>query len=202
MSDKFKFVFPNKEYKQQAIDYINEFQLNNSSINGTGGLENYLDDYDLWLNKIIEDKIREFSEKRVPSLTYFLIRVNDNKIVGMINIRLMLNEKLKNHGGNIGYSIRPNERSKGYNLINLYLGLLVCQENNIKEVLMDCSKNNIASAKTIQHFDAQLEKEYLDDEDIIQDYIIDVNQAILKHKDEFVNFIADDLLIKSIFIHD
>lgn len=34
MSDKFKFVFPNKEYKQQAIDYINEFHLNNSSING------------------------------------------------------------------------------------------------------------------------------------------------------------------------
>ena len=202
MSDKFKFVFPNKEYKQQAIDYINEFQLNNSSINGTGGLENYLDDYDLWLNKIIEDKIREFSEKRVPSLTYFLIRVNDNDIVGMINIRLMLNENLKQHGGNIGYSIRPNERGKGYNLINLYLGLLVCQEKNIKEVLMDCIKNNIASAKTMQHFDAQLEKEYLDDNVIIQDYIIDVNQAILKHKDEFVNFIADDLLIKSIFIHD
>ena len=202
MSDKFKFVFPNKEYKQQAVDYINEFQLNNSSINGTGGLENYLDDYDLWLNKIIEDKNREFSEKRVPSLTYFLIRVNDNDIVGMINIRLMLNENLKQHGGNIGYSIRPNERGKGYNLINLYLGLLVCQENNIKEVLMDCSKNNIASAKTMQHFDAQLEKEYLDDNVIIQDYIIDVNQAILKHKDEFVNLIADELLTNSISFHD
>ena len=202
MSDKFKFVFPNKEYKQQAVDYINEFQLNNSSINGTGGLENYLDDYDLWLNKIIEDKNREFSEKRVPSLTYFLIRVNDNDIVGMINIRLMLNENLKQHGGNIGYSIRPNERGKGYNLINLYLGLLVCQEKNIKEVLMDCIKNNIASAKTMQHFDAQLEKEYLDDNVIIQDYIIDVNQAILKHKDEFVNLIADDLLVKNISFHD
>ena len=63
---------------------------------------------------------------------------------------------------------------------------------------MDCSKNNIASAKTMLHFDAQLEKEYLDDGEIIQDYIIDVNQAILKHKDEFVNLIANDLLIKNI----
>lgn len=67
---------------------------------------------------------------------------------------------------------------------------------------MDCSKNNIASAKTMLHFDAQLEKEYLDDGEIIQDYIIDVNQAILKHKDEFVNLIANDLLIKNISFHD
>lgn len=32
----------------------------------------------------------------------------------MINIRLALNERLKKYGGNIGYSIRPTERGKGY----------------------------------------------------------------------------------------
>ena len=35
------------------------------------------------------------SEERVPAKTYFLIRESDNKIVGMINIRLALNERLK-----------------------------------------------------------------------------------------------------------
>ena len=45
----------------------------------------------------------------------------------MINIRLALNESLKKYGGNIGYCIRPVERGKGYNKINLYLGLKICQ---------------------------------------------------------------------------
>ena len=45
---------------------------------------------------------------------------SDNKIVGMISIRLKLNKALWNFGGNIGYSIRPSERRKGYNKINLF----------------------------------------------------------------------------------
>lgn len=50
----------------------------------------------------------------------------------MINIRLALNEKLRKFGGHIGYSICLTERGKGFNKINLYLGLKVCQEYGIK----------------------------------------------------------------------
>lgn len=32
--------------------------------------------------------------------------------------------KMKQFGGNIGYGIRPTERRKGYNKMNLYLGLI------------------------------------------------------------------------------
>ena len=38
----------------------------------------------------------------------------------MINIRLALNERPRRFGGNIGFSIRPSERGKGCNKINLY----------------------------------------------------------------------------------
>ena len=49
---------------------------------------------------------------------------NDNKIDGTINIRWNLSESMKKFGGNIGYGIRPIERRKEYNKINLYLGLI------------------------------------------------------------------------------
>lgn len=98
------------------------------------------------------------SEERVPAKTYFLIRESDNKIVGMINIRLALNERLKKLGGHIGYGIRPIERRKGYNKINLYLGLLECQKHGIKEVLMDCDKKKLGSAKTMKALDGKLVK--------------------------------------------
>lgn len=148
--EKLKHIKPSKEYEQEALEYINEFYEYNSDINGTGGLQRYLDNYDKWLEKLEEDRTRIPNEEKVPAETYFLVRENDNKIVGMINIRLTLNENLKKFGGHIGCSIRPTERKKGYNKVNLYLGLLCCKEHGISEVLMDCDKSNLGSAKTMQ----------------------------------------------------
>lgn len=186
--EKFKLVQPSLEYKKQAIEYIQEQNEYNSPINGVGGLNRYLEDYEGWLEKLEEDRNRQITEERVPAETFFLIRENDNKIVGMINIRFALNKKLRKVGGHIGYSIRPTERRKGYNKINLYLGLLECQKHGIKRVMLSCNKENLGSAKTIQSFDAELEREFYDDETYHcqeQVYWIDVDSAIEKKKKEF-----------------
>ena len=113
----------------------------------------------------------------------------------MINIRLTLNENLKKFGGHIGYSIRPTERKKGYNKVNLYLGLLCCKEHGISEVLMDCDKSNLGSAKTMQALGGKLIKEYYDDtyaHCIVQDYIINVEEAIEKYSSIYEPFIIND----------
>lgn len=67
----------------------------------------------------------------------------------MINIRLALNERPRRFGGNIGFSIRPSERGKGCNKINLYPGLKVCAEHGIKSVLPDADPEDPASRRTI-----------------------------------------------------
>lgn len=200
--EKFKHVRPTKEYEKEAIEYINEFYKYNSKINGTGGLDRYLDNYDEWLEKLEDDRNRIPNEKLVPSETFFLIREKDNKIVGMINIRLTLNETLKKYGGHIGYGIRPTERQKGYNKINLYLGLLCCQQYGIKEVLLDCDKTNLGSAKTMQALGGVLVKEHYDDvyaHCVVQYYVIDVDSSIERYKDIYGDFIIkDDCLSKKI----
>ena len=130
--ERFYLEVPGIGRKEEAIAFIREFHEYGSEINGTGGLNRYLDHYESWLEKLNEDYIREPGEEKVPARTFFLIRENDNKIIGMINIRLALNEKLRQYGGHIGYSIRPSERGKGYNKINLYLGLKVCDQYGIE----------------------------------------------------------------------
>jgi len=190
--DRMKYEVPSLKRKRDAIDYINEFYEYNSEINGTGGLQRYLDNYEGWLKKLEEDYIMIPSEERVPAKTYFLVREEDNKIVGMINIRLTLNENLRKLGGHIGYSIRPTERRKGYNKINLYLGLLECQKYGIKEVLMDCDKNNLGSARTMQALGGILIREYYEDQKYnttIQDYVINVNESIEKYKGNYKKYI-------------
>jgi len=182
--EKFYLEEPCIKRKKEAIDFINEFYKYKSPINGTGGLQRFLDNYEGWLEKLEEDYKRIPNEEKVPARTYFLVRKEDNKIVGMINIRLALNERLKKYGGNIGYSIRPTERGKGYNKINLYLGLKNCQKYGIKEVLMDADKDNPASWKTMEALGGQMIKEYFDDEYsncIVKVYKINVNESIEKY---------------------
>lgn len=190
--EKFYFEEPNINRKEEAIEYINEFYEYKSDINGTGGLQRYLDDYEGWLDKLQQDYTRIANEEKVPAKTYFLIRSNDNRIVGMINIRLALNEKLKKYGGHIGYSIRPTERGKGYNKINLYLGLKVCQKYGIDKVLMDADKDNLASWKTMEALGGINVREFFDDENahcIVKDYEINVNESIRKNSEIYETMI-------------
>lgn len=193
--EKFKHVRPTKKYEKQAIEYINEFYEYNSNINGVSGLYRFLDNYDGWLLKLEEDRNRIPSEEKVPTETFFLIRENDDRIVGMINIRLTLNERLHKFGGHIGYSIRPTERRKGYNKINLYLGLLFCEDNDINEVLMDCDKDNLASARTMIDLGGELLRESYDPliaEEVVQYYKIDVRKSINDNRSIYERFISCD----------
>lgn len=193
--EKLKHVIPSKEYEEKAIDYINEFKEYGSQINGTGSLDRYLDNYDGWLEHLEEVRNTIPNEEKVSAETFFLVRENDDKIVGMINIRLVLNEHLKEHGGHIGYSIRPTERRKGYNKVNLYLGLLFCQEHGIDEVLLDCDKDNLGSAKTMQALGGVLVREYYEDKEyhcVVQDYVIDFNKEINKYREIYEPMISEE----------
>jgi predicted acetyltransferase len=176
--DRLVFVIPNITHQIEAIEYIKEFKEYNSQINGTRRLAEYLDDYKGWLKKLENDlDYDNIIPDNVPRNTYFAIRKNDHKIVGMINIRHKLNDTLIKQGGHIGYGVRPTERKKGYATEILYLGLKRCKEMGIIKVLITCDNDNIGSIKTIQNNFGILENEILDEESnkIIQRYWIDTN---------------------------
>lgn len=181
--EKLYLVSPKIEYKEKAIEYIKEHHKFDSHINGCGGLDRYIDDYEGWLKKINEESKIEPNEKIVPTETYYLVRYSDDKIIGMINIRLCLNTNLKKCGGHIGYGIRPTERRKGYNKINLYLGLLVCQKYGIKVAKLDCDEDNLGSKKTMESLGGiQIKRSY--DEGhrcYVLRYEIDVDESIKKY---------------------
>ena len=183
--ERLRHVRPDISYKEDAIAYINEHYACNSNINGVGGLHRYLDDYEGWLHKLEADEHQIPNEERVPAETYFLVRESDNHIVGMINIRLVLNERLQKRGGHIGYGIRPSERNKGYNKINLYLALKRCQELGIENVVLDCDKNNLGSSKTMQALGGVLINEWYDEEEQETDqrYSINVAEAIKNYQE-------------------
>lgn len=131
------------------------------------------------------------NEEIVPARTYFLIRESDNRIIGMINIRTALNERLNKFGGHIGYGIRPTDRGKGYNKVNLYLGLKVCDEYGIDKVFMDADLDNPASWKTMEALGGERVKEYYNEDEkcVVVDYNIDVKKALETYKDVYEPYI-------------
>ena len=192
--DRFYFEKPSIERKNEIIEYLDEFVKYGSDINGSGSLDKIYEGYafEEALDRCLkmEDEDYADSVNRCPGKTFLLIREGDNRIVGSINVRWNLNEEMLQFGGHIGYGIRPTERRKGYNKINLYMGLIEAQKVGLERVMLDCDVNNIGSDKTIKALGGRLERTGIDPLDgaLTNVYWINVDEAVEKYKDAYKQY--------------
>lgn len=113
-------------------------------------------------------------ESWVPDSTYWLV-TDENKIVGVVNIRHSLTEHLFNTGGHVGYGIRPSERRKGYATKLLELSLEKTKELNIEKVLVVCDEVNTGSEKTILHNGGLRDDDFIEEDgNIVRRYWIEL----------------------------
>lgn len=108
----------------------------------------------------------------MPDSTFFCLDTDRNIFVGAVNIRHTLNEGLLKDGGHIGDGIRPSERGKGLGTRMIALAFEECGRLGLRDVLMCCDKDNIASARTIVKNGGVLENEIEVDGVIVQRYWI------------------------------
>lgn len=193
--EKFYLEKPSIERKNEIIEYLDEFVKYNSDINGSGFLDKIYDGYtfEQALDNCLNMENEEYAKSvnRCPGKTFLLVRENDNKIVGTINIRWNLSEAMKKFGGNIGYGIRPTERRKGYNKINLYLGLIEAKKLGLDRVMLDCAYDNIGSYKTMESLGGVLDREEINPFDgvLTKVYYFDVEECIKKYNDVYCSYL-------------
>ena len=196
--EKFYFEIPSLERKNEIIEYLDEFVKYGSDINGSGSLDKIYDGYTFEeaLDRCLKMEDEEYAKSvgRCQSRTFLLIRENDNKIVGTINVRWNLNEAMLRFGGHIGYGIRPTERRKGYNKINLYLGMLDAKKVGLEKVMLDCDVNNLGSDKTLKALGGKLERTEVDPSDgiLTNVYWFNVDETIEKYKNVYEPYIANN----------
>lgn len=173
--DKLKLITPSKEYSKQILSYRKEFLDNNDSMDGTSTLKKFevIDEWFEWVKN--NGHAETCAPGWVPDTQFLCIRQSDDRLVGMVDVRHILNDYLLNFGGHIGYSIRKSERNKGYAKEQLRLALLEGKKLGLERVLVTCYKDNIASQKVILALGGVLEDEAYDESDasITQRYWID-----------------------------
>lgn len=138
--------------KAEVLDYIKELVENGSKRDGI-----WYDDcasYEEMLANLKRHENIPFSDyfqTDTPCVQYLLIRKHDEKLVGAVSVRPYLTKRLDDtFGGNIGYSIRPSERKKGYATLGLKLAIEKCKEINPEgKIIVCCYKDNIGSRKAI-----------------------------------------------------
>ena len=144
-----KLVEPSMAYDEQIQDFRRAFLTAGGSMDGSGTLRHY-ETTRQWL-----DSVRQYSCEetvpagKVPASQYILIREEDDRMVGVIQIRHYLNDYLEKYGGHIGYSVAPSERRKGYAKRMLAMGLDICRQMGMDRVLITCYSDNVGSRRTI-----------------------------------------------------
>ena len=150
MNADFVLKKPDVQDLDELWAYRDEFLRAGDEFHGDCALARF-DDLQQWL-----DYNRALENHEIPETSwtafdqYLYIRTGDNRIVGMINYRRTDDAELLRNAGEIGFSVRPSERNKGYAKAMLRRCLEICAQRGIRSAILTCNKENIASAKTIR----------------------------------------------------
>ena len=146
--DGVRLIKPTERYLQQVWAYRQEFLTMNSSLDGTGPLRR-VSCAEEWLQFSQNCETAPVTEQLVPATQFILVREADDRLVGMIQVRHCFNSYLEKYAGHIGYSVRPDERRKGYAVEMLRRALEFCKELGLKKVMLSCLTENEGSRRTI-----------------------------------------------------
>jgi predicted acetyltransferase len=167
-----ELIKPSIEYKDSFLEAVREYQEEKARVLVDSAVyklnaDELEKDFDSFILKLENaEKGIDLPEGYVPHTELWL--VDNGKYIGTIDIRHVLNKHLEEEGGNIGYSIRPSERLKGYGTEILRLGIIAARSMGVERLRVTCDDLNTGSAKIIEKNGGILEGKIVNSKGILK----------------------------------
>jgi len=172
MEREINLVRPTIQLKEQALDYREEHFKNGEKVINGSELLDQIENYEEWLSSVtLNADSKTVNENWVVTDTFFAVREKDNRIIGVIDLRHILNDFLKDFG-NCGYSVRPSERKKGYATEMLHQLIDVAKKAGMTELQISVEKTNIGSIKVIEKNSGVYERSFTYENELADIYRI------------------------------
>jgi len=190
-----EFMQGDEEQVINLVDEIRKYDGNFEGLDNIGRIK----DFNEFLQNLEKNKHQELIQPGYSPQTTFGV-FDDGKLIGGFNLRHELKGNLINHGGNIGYLVRPSERRKGYGTIILNCALKKAKEIGLGKVLVTCREENIASSRVIEKNSGVYENNYYDEIQNVtfKRYWINLKKrfAVLHVRDRVENFKYINISVK------
>lgn len=117
---------------------------------GPGRRPESVEEFVTWVerSKAEADPSARLQPDRVRASRYFI--TENGKYLGAVELRHELTPLMAEAVGHIGYSVRPTARGRGVATAALHDALLRAHGLGMRQVLLTCDPQNIASARTIE----------------------------------------------------
>jgi predicted acetyltransferase len=148
MKTKLFLSKPTIELKEEYLAFYQEWKQSGETM-VPWVIEKDPSDFEAMVQFLLDsEKGINLPEGWVPDSTFWLVN-EKNRVLGVVNIRHGLTDRLMDLGGHIGYGIRPSERRNGYATKLLSLSLEKVKGFGVDRALITCDESNTGSLKTI-----------------------------------------------------
>ncbi|MFU8792773.1 MAG: GNAT family N-acetyltransferase [Acholeplasmataceae bacterium] len=168
----YQLRFLEKKDEKNYLNYINAWRDETMIPRGASLGDRTFDAFLVYLD---QRKAGNAEAHLVPDHLYVLSD-NDDHILGVLNLRLQLNDHLLKYDGHIGYGIHPEYRGQGLGKMIFKLGLEKCFELGIYQVLLSCNEENGRSRGVILSQGGVFENKVYKTDGYIERYWIDLKK--------------------------
>lgn len=168
---KVKLVRPTIDMKEEAMAYRQaHFDAGERVISGSELLDR-TEDYEEWVRSVAANTSPEtVNPAWVLTDTFFAVDEAD-RIVGIIDLRHELNDFLQDFG-NVGYSVKPSERRKGYATEMFRQVREIARQAGMHELHMAVHRDNEPSVKTIVNAGGEAYRSFIAEEKWADMYLV------------------------------
>ena len=144
-----KLICPAPEHAGQILEYRNEFSRESERVTYVPGRIPGMDHLEEFQN--VNDWL-DFCRKQKGRISWYMsVRESDGRLIGFCSLkhRLEYDDDDPEFASNIGYSVRPSERGKGYGSEQLRLVLEEARKEGLEQVRLVCISTNERSRRVI-----------------------------------------------------